>query len=370
MNTTTKAYITGTTSSTTNTGTQIFDTGVYLDTTAGHLTATQFNGTLNGNSTSATKLQTARTINGTSFNGTANITTTKWGTARTISIDGIVNGSASIDGSTNVTINVNSKRTNLSGQTVDLNNYNLSSGSPSSLHFVEKTTGGAANISNCPIKEPFLLDVYIIRWASTTDYITKQVLTSATTKAEYTRWCTNGIWTEWTNEARMTISSPVSGQVIITDGTTGGIKNSGFTIAKSVPANAVFTDTWRGVQDNLTSTATDQSLSANQGKVLKGLIDGKANTSHGLHVPTAQTANARIFLRNDNTWQALPTATTSATGIVQLNNTINSTSTTQAATANAVKQSYDLANSKTQIIASTTQPSGNVSGRVWIELST
>ena len=39
-------------------------------------------------------------------------------------------------------------------------------------------------------------------------------------------------------------------------------------------------NTWRGVQDNLTSTATDQSLSANQGKVLKGLIDGKAASSH------------------------------------------------------------------------------------------
>ena len=40
------------------------------------------------------------------------------------------------------------------------------------------------------------------------------------------------------------------------------------------------TNTWRGVQDNLISTATDQSLSANQGKVLKGLIDGKAAASH------------------------------------------------------------------------------------------
>lgn len=43
--TTTKAYVTGTTSSSTNTGTQVFDTGVYLDTTAGQLTATTFNGT-------------------------------------------------------------------------------------------------------------------------------------------------------------------------------------------------------------------------------------------------------------------------------------------------------------------------------------
>lgn len=37
LNTTTKAYLTGTTSATTNTGTQIFDTGVYLDTVAGRL---------------------------------------------------------------------------------------------------------------------------------------------------------------------------------------------------------------------------------------------------------------------------------------------------------------------------------------------
>ena len=40
------------------------------------------------------------------------------------------------------------------------------------------------------------------------------------------------------------------------------------------------TNTWRGVQDNLTSTATDQSLSANQGKVLKGLIDSHTSTTH------------------------------------------------------------------------------------------
>ena len=55
-----------------------------------------------------------------------------------------------------------------------------------------------------------------------------------------------------------------------------------YTLGKSVPADAKFTDTdtWRGVQDNLTSTATNQSLSANQGKVLKGLVDGKAASSH------------------------------------------------------------------------------------------
>lgn len=41
---------------------------------------------ISGNAGSATKLQTARTINGTSFNGTANITTANWGATRSIYI--------------------------------------------------------------------------------------------------------------------------------------------------------------------------------------------------------------------------------------------------------------------------------------------
>lgn len=46
-------------------------------------------------------------------------------------------------------------------------------------------------------------------------------------------------------------------------------------------------NTWRGVQNNLTSTATDQSLSAAQGKVLKGLVDGKLPLTGGTMAGTA-----------------------------------------------------------------------------------
>lgn len=51
------------------------------------------------NAASATKLATARSINGTSFNGTANITTTRWGAERTLTIGSTgktVNGSANV----------------------------------------------------------------------------------------------------------------------------------------------------------------------------------------------------------------------------------------------------------------------------------
>lgn len=40
-------------------------------------------------------------------------------------------------------------------------------------------------------------------------------------------------------------------------------------------------DTWRPVQDNLTSAETEHSLSANQGRLLKGLIDSHGHTGVG-----------------------------------------------------------------------------------------
>ena len=52
-----------------------------------------------GNANAAIKLATARTINGTSFNGSANITTANWGTARTLTIG---NTGKSVNGSGNV----------------------------------------------------------------------------------------------------------------------------------------------------------------------------------------------------------------------------------------------------------------------------
>lgn len=67
--------------------------------------------------------------------------------------------------------------------------------------------------------------------------------------------------------------------------------------------------------------------------------------------PTASSTTSTTFIdtisQTDGkitaTKKTLPSASTSAKGIVQLNNTTTSTSTSQAATANAVKSAYDLA---------------------------
>lgn len=94
-----------------------------------------------------------------------------------------------------------------------------------------------------------------------------------------------------------------------------------YTLGKSVPSNAVFTDTntWRGVQNNLTSDSTDQSLSAAQGKVLKGLVDGKAaaNHTHSQYLTSHQDISGKVdkseaganslLATLNTTWTATPT---------------------------------------------------------------
>ena len=77
----------------------------YLKLSGGTLTGT-LTGSLSGNATTATTLQTSRTINGTSFNGSANITTSYWGTTRTIwgqSVNGSANVSGAMTGVTSIT---------------------------------------------------------------------------------------------------------------------------------------------------------------------------------------------------------------------------------------------------------------------------
>lgn len=78
--TTTKAYVTGTTSATTSTGTQVFDTGVYLDTTAGQLVATTFKGALDGNAKTATSATSATSATKATQDGSGNTITSTYET--------------------------------------------------------------------------------------------------------------------------------------------------------------------------------------------------------------------------------------------------------------------------------------------------
>ena len=84
--------------------------------------------TLKGNATSAAKLSSARTINGTNFDGTGNITTANWGTARTLTVG---NASKSVNGNGNVSWT--------------LDEMGAASRSPFSNTYKQITVGGDAN---------------------------------------------------------------------------------------------------------------------------------------------------------------------------------------------------------------------------------
>lgn len=61
------------------------------------------------------------------------------------------------------------------------------------------------------------------------------------------------------------------------------------------------TNTWRGIQNNLTSDSTSDSLSAAQGKALKGLIDGKASSEH-THGLNSSSLTKSVDNATTNSW--------------------------------------------------------------------
>ena len=78
------------------------DTGLTYNPSSGVLTSTQFTGALSGNATTATTLANARTINGVSFDGSANVTTLTAGTGVSVSGTAVSIGQA-VSTSSNVT---------------------------------------------------------------------------------------------------------------------------------------------------------------------------------------------------------------------------------------------------------------------------
>lgn len=97
--------------------------------------------------------------------------------------------------------------------------------------------------SNSVTNKPSNVDHFglIVIHRASGNYYTQIVYSDS---AAYRRHCVNGTWSGWVQDK-------------LTD-----------------------TDTWRGIQNNLTSDSTTDSLSAAQGKALKALVDGKAATGH------------------------------------------------------------------------------------------
>ena len=326
---TTKAYIAGTSNPATSTGTLVFDTGVYLDTTAGALVATKFTGSLVGNADSATKATndslnnpitgyikglsvSGRTITITKGDGTTDTLTTQ-DTNTTYNVftgatssaggkTGLVPAPAvgqqnrflKADGTWAIPVDTDTKVTNtlntaakayLTGTTTATTNTGTQvfdtgvylTENPGELHadkFVGAVSGNAETATSATKATNDAKDQAI------TGYVRGLSISGRTityTKGDGT---TGTLTTQDTNTTYKVFTKATAD----TAGSTGLVpapaKGDQVKFLRADGTWQVPTNTWRGIQDNLTSTATDQSLSANQGKILKGLVDGKAPAVH------------------------------------------------------------------------------------------
>lgn len=91
-------------------------------------------------------------------------------------------------------------------------------------------------------------------------------------------------------------ANPTSGQVVITDGTTGGMKSSGYTIAASVPSGAKFTDTTYSAGTGISLSGTTFSNSGVTG------VKGNAESSYRTGQVNLTPANiGAVALSGDET---------------------------------------------------------------------
>lgn len=197
-----------------------------------------------------------------------------------ITVDSSGNVSVNDDSHNHVISNVDGLQSALDGKSVSktLTNENLNNVTTPGFY----NAGGGNTVANKPsgIEHFGLIVIHRASGAYYTQIIFNDV-------SSYRRFCVNGTWGSWAQDK-------------LTD-----------------------TDTWRGIQNNLTSDSTTDSLSAAQGKVLKGLVDGKASSSHTHNAMTGATSSASgtsglvpaptagkqgAYLRGDGTW-AVPTDT-------------------------------------------------------------
>lgn len=257
-----------------------------------------------GTAASASVLATARTINGTSFNGSANITTSNWGTARNITVGGT---SKSVNGSSNIAWTVDEiLPTATNGQVLKHNGTSWvaqadANTSYSSMSASEANTGTATSA---------------------------RVITAAVLKGAI--------------QTHAPVQTSISG-------------NAG-TATKLQTARTL---SWAG--DATGSLNFDGSANASTALTLANSGVTAGNYGSSIAVPTVTVdAKGRLTAVSNTT---IRSATTGQTGVVQLSTATNSTSTTLAATASAVKTAYDLANGKQNALGYTPVQQGTGVGQ-------
>ena len=240
------------------------------------------------------------------------------------------------------------ERIDISNLTVDIDDYTLSSGSPHIMRYIEKTSGGASKITNIPVAgQPFILDVELIRWASTTDYITVQTFRSTSAKTTmYYRTCNSGTWTAWT-------TSPL----------TYSLSSFGIT-ATAAELNKL---------DGVTATAKELNYVDGVTSNIQTQLNGKASTSHthnyagsssaggaansAVKLSTARTIRTNLGSTSTASFDGSANITPGVTGTLGIGN-----GGTGATTAAAARTKLGFSG----IVVSSTEPTTQNTNEFWL----
>lgn len=302
------------------------------------------------NVASATKLQTARTINGTSFNGTANITTANWGTARNLTIGGAVK---SVNGSANVSFSLNEinaaygRNVTYKGTTTAQGWYRLASTGvdinvTNSLFFISvKVPGqhstfllqvstnysnnasliqlGGSNYSTASIDQ-FRL-VYHTTYSGHYAYLEARSK-AAMTDAEFNVYLVGRVYSSWTLSTALTAGSipegytsktltPASASIVaptfrgalvgnVTGNVTGNLTGNASTATSLQTARTLWGQSFNGTA-NITGTLLGvESLVARSGRInnFLGYLDNSGNPATGticITLPNGWTSSMNIY---------------------------------------------------------------------------
>lgn len=302
------------------------------------------------NVASATKLQTARTINGTSFNGTANITTANWGTARNLTIGGAVK---SVNGSANVSFSLNEinaaygRNVTYTGTTTAQGWYRLAStgvgiNPTNSLFFISVTVSGQHStfllqVSTNYGKNPSLIQlggsnystasidqfrlVYHTTYSGHYGYLEVRSR-AAMTDATFNVFLVGRANTTWTLSTALTAGSipegytsktltPASASIVaptfrgalvgnVTGNVTGNLTGNASTATSLQTARTLWGQSFNGTA-NITGTLLGvESLVARSGRInnFSGYFDNSGNPATGticITLPNGWTSSMNIY---------------------------------------------------------------------------
>ena len=273
----------------------------------------------------------------------------KWATARTISLSGDASGSVSIDGSSNVTLTVavaNDSHTHdgryytesqvdalLASNTTASENYtdnainSLVAGAPAALNTLNELAAAigdnasyASSITTALGGKVATNSAQALRATDALQVSNDTITLFKGDGSSESVSISDAYYGQWNIAA-----SGTSGSSAITANNTVTFTGAGATTVTrdgdniTITSTDTNTNTWRGVVDNLTSTSTSLSLTANQGRVLKSLIDGKQAAGSYL-TTTGKAADSNLLDGLDSSAFLRSNANDTASGIITFSN--------------------------------------------------